>query len=261
MCLPCACNHQKCNCLMIRMCSQISPIDVAQLGRQVIQITKFAHPIAKLVTPMCLPCACNHQKRNCLMIWVCLGSSQISPIDVAQLGREVVQVSKSAHPIAKLVTPMCLPCACNHQKINCLMIRMCSQISPIDVAQLGWQVVHISKSAHPIAKLITPMCLPCACNHQKSNCLMIRVCLGNSQISPIDIAQLGREVFQISKTAHPIAKLITPKCLPCACNHQKRNCLMIRVCLGNSQISPIDVAQLGREVFQISKTAHPMYYV
>ena len=40
------------------------------------------------------------------------------------------------------------------------------------------------KTAHPIAKLVTPMCLACACNHQKSNCLMIRVCLRNIQIYP-----------------------------------------------------------------------------
>ena len=114
---------------------------------------------------MCLPCAFNHQESNCLMIRVCLGNSQISPIDIAQLGRQVVQFSKTTHPIAKLVTPMCFPCACNHQKSNCLMIRVClgnSQISPIDVAQLGGQVVHISKTAHPIAKLVTSKCLPCA---------------------------------------------------------------------------------------------------
>ena len=49
---------------------------------------------------------------------------------------------------------------------------------------------------------------------------MIRVCLGNSQISPIDVAQLGRQVVQISKTAHPIAKLVIPMCLPCACEKQ-----------------------------------------
>ena len=56
----------------------------------------------------------------------------------------------------------------------------------------------------------------------------------------LNVAQLGRQVVQISKTAHPIAKLVTPTCLACACNHQKSNCLMIRVCLGNSQISLID---------------------
>ena len=39
---------------------------------------------------------------------------------------------------------------------------------------------------------------------------MIRVCFGNSQISPIDVAQLSRQVVQISITAHPIAKLVTP---------------------------------------------------
>ena len=33
---------------------------------------------------------------------------------------------------------------------------------------------------------------------------MIQVCFGNSQISPKDVAQLGRQVVQISKTAHPI---------------------------------------------------------
>ena len=135
-----------------------------------VQISKTTHPITKLITPMCLTCACNHQKSNCLMIRVCLGNSKIS-LDIALLGRQVVHFSKTAHPITKLVTPMCLPCACNHQKSNCLMIRV------IDVAQLGRQVFHISKSAHPNAKLVTPMCLPCACNHQKSNCLMIRVCL------------------------------------------------------------------------------------
>ena len=37
---------------------------------------------------------------------------------------------------------------------------------------------------------------------------MIQVCFGNSQISPIDVAQLGRQVVQISITAHPIAKLV-----------------------------------------------------
>ena len=241
--------------------NQISPIDVAQLGRQVVQISKTAHPIAKLVTPMCLPCACNHQKGNCLMIQVCLGYNQISPIDVAQLGRQVVQISKTAHPIAKLVKPMCLPCACNHQKSNYLMIRVClgnNQISPIDVTQLGRQVVQISKTAHPIAKLVSPMCLPSACHHQKSNCPLIRVCFGNNPISPVDVAQLGREVVQISKTAHPIAKLVTPMCLASACHHQKSNCMMIRVCFGNNLISPVDVAQLGREVVQIFKTAHPI---
>ena len=96
------------------------------------------------------------------------------------------------------------------------MIQVClgnRKIQPIDVAQLGRQVVHFSKTAHPITKLVTPMCLLCACNHQKSNCLMIQVCLGNSQISPIDVAQLGRQVVQISKTAHPITKLVTPMCL------------------------------------------------
>ena len=77
------------------------------------------------------------------------------------------------------------------------------------------------------------MCLPSACHHQKSNCMMIRVCFGNNQISPVDVAQLGRQVVQISKTAHPIAKLVKPMCLPCACNHQKSNHLMIRVCLPN----------------------------
>ena len=71
---------------------------------------------------------------------------------------------------------------------------------------------------------------------------MIRVCLSNSQISPIDVAQLGRQVVKISKTAHPIAKLVIPMCLPCAYNHQKSNCLMIRVCLGNSKFHS-DVAQ------------------
>ena len=101
---------------------------------------------------------------------------------------------------------------------------------------MGSQVVQISKIAHPIAKLVTPTCWACACNHQKSDCLMIRVCLGNSQISPVDVAQLGRQVFQISKTAHPIAKLVTPMCFPCDCNHQKSNSLMIRVSLGNIQI-------------------------
>ena len=35
----------------------------------------------------------------------------------------------------------------------------------------------------------------------------------------------AEKVVQISKTAHPIAKLITKKCLPCACNHQKSNWL------------------------------------
>ena len=162
--------------------------------------------------------------RKAIAWWIECVNSQISPIDVARLGRQVVQISKTAHPIVKLVTPMCLPCACNHQKSNCLMNRVClgnSQISPIDVAQLGRQVVQISKTAHPFAKLVTPMCLPCACNHQKSNCLMIRVWIGNGQISPIDVAQLGRQVVQISKTAHTIAKLVTPMCLPCACNHQK----------------------------------------
>ena len=101
------------------------------------------------------------------------------------------------------------------------MIRVClgnGQISPIDVAQLGRQVVQISKTAHPIAKLVTPMCLPCTCNHQKNICLMIRVCLGNSKISLIDIAQLGRQVVQISKTPHPIAKLVTPMCLLLCCS-------------------------------------------
>ena len=75
-----------------------------------------------------------------------------------------------------------------------------------DEAQLGRPVVQISKTAHPMAKLLTPMRLPCACNQQKSNCLMIRVCFGNSQNSPNDVAQLGR---QVSKIAHPIAKLLT----------------------------------------------------
>ena len=153
---------------------------------------------------------------------MCLGNSQISPIDVAQLGRVVVQISKIAHAITKLITPMCLSCACNHHKSNCLMIQVClgnSQISPIDVAQLGRQVVQICKTAHPITKLVLPMCLSCACNHQKSNCLMIRECFGNSQISPIDVAQLGSVVVQISNNTHPITKLVTPMCLPCACKY------------------------------------------
>ena len=72
------------------------------------------------------------------------------------------------------------------------------------------------------------MRLPCACNHQKSNCLMIRVCLGNSQILPKDVAQLDRSVVQISKTAHPMVKLLTPMRLPCVCNHHKSNCLKIQ---------------------------------
>ena len=41
---------------------------------------------------------------------------------------------------------------------------------------------------------------------------MIRVWLGNSQILLIDVAQLGRQVVQISKTAYLIAKLVT-KCV------------------------------------------------
>ena len=61
---------------------------------------------------------------------------------------------------------------------------------------------------------------------------MIRVWLEIAKFHPyIDVAELGRQVVQISKTAHPFAKLVTPMCLPCACNHQKSNCLMIRVCL------------------------------
>ena len=39
---------------------------------------------------------------------------------------------------------------------------------------------------------------------------MIRVCFGNSQMSPKDEAQLGRPVVQISKTTHPMAKPLTP---------------------------------------------------
>ena len=217
---------------------------------------------ALLYTPMCLPCACNHQKRDCLMNRVCLGNSQISPIDVAQLGRQVVQISKTAHTIAKLVTPMCLPCACNHQKSNCLMIRVClgnGQISPIDVAELGRQLVQISKTAHPIVKLVTPMCLPCACNHQKSNCLMNRVCLGNSQISPIDhrcswIGQTsGSNLQNRSSSSSSYCKTSYTNVFSCACNHQKSNCLMIRVCLGNNQISPIDVAQWADKWFKSPK--------
>ena len=59
----------------------------------------------------------------------------------------------------------------------------------------------------------------------------------NDERSQQDVAQLGRQVVQISKTAHAIAKLVIPMCLPFAYNHQKSNCLMIRACLGNSKIS------------------------
>ena len=80
-------------------------------------------------------------------------------------------------------------------------------ISPIDLAQLGRQVVQICKTPHPIAKLLNQcVCLVLA-SIRKAICLMIRVCFGNSQISPIDVAQLGRQVVQISKTVYAIAKL------------------------------------------------------
>ena len=36
----------------------------------------------------------------------------------------------------------------------------------------------------------------------------------NSQISLTDVAQLGRQVVQISKTTHLVAKLDTPMCFP-----------------------------------------------
>ena len=82
---------------------------------------------------------------------------------------------------------------------------------------------------------------------------MTRVCFGNSQIS--DVAQLGRQVVQISKTVYAIAKLVTPMCLSSARNLQKSNCLMIRVGLGNNQISAIDVQ--FNSIGQISGSNHP----